>query len=194
MEAGIQPHIIACRAKNPVTEKVRRRSRCSPTCRCGASSRCTTARASTLIPEAMREAGLDREVLTILDLHDRVNPPTRTGAPRQTWLGSSASSPPAAPRVTIGITGKYAALRDAYASIDKALEHCGRPPGPTSTSSWIDTTESPTTTRRAWRARRVIVPGGFGVARHRGQDRLRPLLPRATACPTWASASASRWR
>jgi CTP synthase (UTP-ammonia lyase) len=25
----------------------------------------------------------------------------------------------------IGITGKYAELRDAYASIEKSLEHCG---------------------------------------------------------------------
>jgi CTP synthase len=44
--------------------------------------------------------------------------------------------------ITIGITGKYAALRDAYASIDKALEHCSAHLGSARSSrSWIDTTE-----------------------------------------------------
>jgi CTP synthase len=39
------------------------------------------------------------------------------------------------------LTGKYANLRDAYASIDKALEHCGAHLGANVEIEWIDTTD-----------------------------------------------------
>ena len=77
------------------------------------------------IPDAMRDEGLDREVLSMLDLHGRVNQLHEDTA-REKW--KSFVTKLLAPRkhkVQIGITGKYASLRDAYASIDKALEHCG---------------------------------------------------------------------
>ncbi len=50
MEMGIMPSIVACRAANPVGEKVRRKSPCIPTCRCAACFPCTTWKASTWSP------------------------------------------------------------------------------------------------------------------------------------------------
>jgi CTP synthase len=67
--------------------------------------------------------------------------------------------------VTVGITGKYAALRDAYASIDKAIEHCSAAFSTDINLDWIDATEIewPTAADRLGDLDAVIVPGGFGV-------------------------------
>jgi CTP synthase len=76
--------------------------------------------------------------------------------------------------VTIGVTGKYTSIRDAYASIDKALEHCSAHAGCRVNIEWIDTSEicPPNVTdpieRQHYVAQRlkglhgIIVPGGFG--------------------------------
>ncbi len=67
--------------------------------------------------------------------------------------------------VTIGITGKYTALRDSYASIIKALEHAGVANDARVNVQWIDTTDL--TDAGAAEAlagvHGIIVPGGFGV-------------------------------
>jgi CTP synthase len=73
MEAGVQPQLIACRAGAGWTRRCSRRSRCSATCRCGACSACTTGRASTRSPTTCASEGLDREILSIIGLHDRVD-------------------------------------------------------------------------------------------------------------------------
>src|SRR5258707_4756469 len=73
MEVGIMPHIIACRATNPVNEKVRQKISMAtnvPMRRVGAMH---DLESIYLVPEALREASIDREVLTILNLHERVD-------------------------------------------------------------------------------------------------------------------------
>jgi CTP synthase len=56
----------------------------------------------------------------------------------------SSSTTKRAASVEIGITGKYAELRDAYASIEKSLEHCGAHLGCDIEERWIETTMSTT--------------------------------------------------
>jgi len=67
--------------------------------------------------------------------------------------------------VSIGITGKYAELRDAYASIDKAIEHCSAHLSAEVETRWIDTTEiTPDAVGGLLEGLdAVIVPGGFGT-------------------------------
>jgi CTP synthase len=117
------------------------------------------------IPEEMRQEGLDREVMSVLSLHDRVDAAAEDRA-RERWM-SFVRRLTATRRygVTVGITGKYAALRDAYASIDKALEHCGAQLSCTPEVRWIDTTEidERNVASRLTGLDGVIVPGGFGV-------------------------------
>ena len=80
------------------------------------------------IPEVMRQEGLDREILSILKLHDRVSPKLEDRA-RDEWMGFvKRLTVPKTRRGTIGVTGKYVAMRDAYASSDKAIEHPVMPP------------------------------------------------------------------
>lgn len=166
METGIQPNLVACRAKSPVTETVMEKI--------GMFSNVPMTRIFSMhdresvysIPEEMRKAKLDREILSMLDLHDRVDP-TNEDEARQTWsMFGRKLETPRTHEVQLGIPGKYAALRDAYASIDKAVEHAAVHLGCTIETQWLDTAEF----EDGEAGRRIledldamIVPGGFGV-------------------------------
>ncbi|MCL2648639.1 MAG: hypothetical protein FWD61_16820, partial [Phycisphaerales bacterium] len=121
-----------------------------------------------------REAGMDREVLTILNLHDRVNQKQEDQARRKWVKFVDDLLAPKEKSVTIGVTGKYTTIRDAYASIDKALEHCSAHANCKVNIEWIDTgelwpkEETDPERRKHYVAERlkglhgIIVPGGFG--------------------------------
>ncbi|QQE10405.1 CTP synthase [Planctomycetota bacterium] len=169
MEAGIQPDVIAVRAQKPVEA-----SACQ---KIAMFSNVPIKRVFSMhdrdsiytIPDAMREGGLDREVLSMLNLHDRVNVVHEDEA-RISWrnyvrkLLSERQH-----KVKIGITGKYASLRDAYASIDKAIEHCATHLGADVELDWLDTTQiAPEDIPAALKGYDgIVVPGGFG---HRGTE------------------------
>src|SRR5438874_5847600 len=73
MEGGIMPHIIACRARNPVKEQVREKISMYTNVPMRRVVSMHDVESIYLIPEALREQGMDREVLTLLNLHDRVD-------------------------------------------------------------------------------------------------------------------------
>src|SRR5689334_23309532 len=123
MEVGIMPHIIACRASNPIKEKVREKISMYTNVPMKRVFSMHDVSSIYLIPETMREAGIDREVLTMLDLHDRVNQKLEDQNLRN-WRRFTESIGRAKKHVTLAVTGKYTSLRDAYASIIKAGEHC----------------------------------------------------------------------
>ncbi len=165
METGIKPHLVACRAQNEVTRSARQKI--------AMFSGVPEKRVFSMhdresiytIPDAMRQARLDNEILTLLNLHDRVDPIHEDNA-RAVWSTFLTKLTSTRKHTTrIGITGKYAALRDAYASIDKALEHCGAYLNTQVETVWIDTTtiEPHQVPERLAGLDGVIVPGGFGV-------------------------------
>ncbi|MEE2896209.1 MAG: CTP synthase [Planctomycetota bacterium] len=166
MEAGIQPSLVACRAKSPVTETVMEKIGMFSNVPMNRIFSMHDRESVYLIPEEMRKAGLDREILSMLQLHDRVDT-VHEDAAREDWSSFSASL--VAKRdhsITLGIPGKYVALRDAYASIDKAIEHAGIHFGCDIETTWIDTGEvavadDPSKVLEGLDA--IIVPGGFGV-------------------------------
>ncbi len=164
MEAGIQPHLIACRASEEVTDNVREKIAMFsnvPLKRCFSMH---DRPSIYTIPDEMRESGLDREILSILNLHDRVDAAQEDRA-RDRWSTFVRRlTDPKRRSITLGITGKYAHLRDAYASIDKAVEHCGAHLGCDVAIRWTDTTELTDTlaAERMEELDAVIVPGGFG--------------------------------
>lgn len=164
MEVGIMPNIIACRAANPVKEKVREKISMYTNVPMKRVVTMHDVESIYLIPEALREQGMDREVLTLLDLHGRVNQRHEDKA-RNKWMGFVNSIGKASRSINIAVTGKYTALRDAYASIIKACEHCGVQLGVHIDLDWLDTTKiEPSNVRESLRhAHAIIVPGGFGV-------------------------------
>jgi CTP synthase len=169
MEAGVQPHIIACRATRPANETVMQKIAMFSNVPLRRVFSMHDRESIYTIPEEMRQEGLDREVLSVLNLHDRVDV-RHEDLSRERWTGFvRALTSPRRRQITVGLTGKYAALRDAYASIDKSLEHVGAHLGTEIEIRWIDTTEI-TQANIGQRLRTgaeggvdcVIVPGGFG--------------------------------
>ncbi len=169
LEAGVQPHIIAARAKNPVESSAAQKIAMFSNVPLHRVFSMHDRDSIYTIPDAMRQAGLDREVLTMLDLHSRVDQGHEDRA-RTNWqsfvgkLGGERKY-----KARIGITGKYASLRDAYASIDKAIEHCGAHLSCDVETVWLDTTrfEPDQAGEKLKDLDAVIVPGGFG---HRGTE------------------------
>ncbi len=164
MEAGIQPHIVACRAHHPVTDTILQKIAMFSNVPLQRVFSMHDRSSIYVIPEDMRAAGLDREILSLLDLHDRVDAVAEDKA-RARWREySQRIESPRKHRISLGILGKYASLRDAYASIDKALEHAGTHLSCQIDVDWLDTSEM-TSENVAAKLRdfdATIVPGGFG--------------------------------
>lgn len=164
MEAGIQPHVIACRASKPCTPTVMQKIAMFSNVPLKRMFSMHDRESIYTIPEDMRTEGLDREILSILGLHDRVDFANEDKA-RDRWMSfAKRLIAPKRHRVNIGIAGKYAQIRDAYASIDKALEHCSAHLSCDIDLNWIDTTDidNSNVDRRLADLQAVIVPGGFG--------------------------------
>ncbi len=164
MECGVQPHMIACRATNPVTDTVREKIAMFSNVPLRRVFSMHDRPSIYTIPDEMRGEGLDREILGILDLHDRVDIRHEDQA-RERW-GSFVRrlTGPRERAVSIGVAGKYAELKDAYASIDKALEHCGAHLEVEIEQTWIETSEitDKNAAKRLGELDGIIVPGGFG--------------------------------
>ena len=164
LEAGIQPHMIGCRASNPVSEKVMQKIAMFSNVPLRRTFSMHDRESIYTIPEDMRQEGLDREILSILNLHDRVDVSQEDKA-REKWTAfvRKLTAPPTR-EVSVGIAGKYANLRDAYASIDKSVEHCAAHLRCKINLNWIDTTEidDSNVTSMLSTLDGVIVPGGFG--------------------------------
>jgi CTP synthase len=172
MELGVQPHMIACRCRNEATHSAMQKIAMFSNVPERRVFSMHDRKSIYLIPESMHAEGLDIEILSILDLHERVRPAAEDKA-RQRWnsyvsqlIGEQKHE------INVGITGKYANLRDAYASIDKALEHAGTHLSAKINIHWLDTIEFDSADESKVAEQlapldAVIVPGGFG---HRGTE------------------------
>ncbi|MDP6602529.1 MAG: CTP synthase [Phycisphaerales bacterium] len=166
MATGIQPHLVACRAEAPVTETVRQKismfSNVAIQCVFSMHDR----ESIYTIPDAMRSEGLDREILSILSLHDRVDAMQEDRARSQWQQYTAWTTSPREYDITIGILGKYTAIRDAYASIDKAIEHATTHLRAAADIRWIDVSDldgdSIDARLQSESLDGVIIPGGFG--------------------------------
>jgi len=164
MEFGIHPQIIACRCEKPVNDKVRQKISLYTNVPMRRVFSMHDLTSIYLLPDAMREAGLDSEVVQLLSLGGRVNSAADARAAIQ-WQRFTSKVGRHSHTVTIGVTGKYTTVRDSYASIVKALEHAGIANDAKVEIEWIDT--SGLTDDNASGALAdvdgIIVPGGFGV-------------------------------
>ncbi|NLX13905.1 MAG: CTP synthase [Phycisphaerales bacterium] len=164
MAAGVQPQIIACRGKDPITTKVREKMAMYSNVPIDNVFSMHDCESIYLIPEMLRGAGLDQTVIDLLALRDRLQPEIDASR-RQAWNDFVQRVRSTKEQVTIGITGKYTSVRDSYASIIHALDHCGAASGCQVHIEWIDTTDvtADNVAEKMARLDGVIVPGGFGV-------------------------------
>lgn len=164
MEVGIQPHIVACRASTPVKDKVKEKISMYTNVPMKRVVSMHDVESIYVVPEMLRDAGMDREVLTMLSIHDRVDQRKEDKA-RGEWRWFVDRIGRASKEVTLAVTGKYTSLRDAYASIIKAGEHCSAHLGVNVNFRWLDTAaiDANNVEKRLNGCDGIIVPGGFGV-------------------------------
>jgi CTP synthase len=164
MQCGIQPDIIACRASNPATEKVRQKISVYSNVPFERVISLPDSASIYMIPAMLREVGLDFEVARLLKIEDRINLRKERKAWAK-WCDFTDKIGSADRQITIGITGKYTSVRDSYASIINALEHAGIALGCDVKIKGIDT--SNLTDKNAAESLKdvdgIIVPGGFGT-------------------------------
>jgi CTP synthase len=164
MQSGIQPDIIACRAANAVSEKVRQKI--SVYSNVPISRVVSLADSASIyhIPAMLRDCGMDFEVLRLLHIEDRIDL-RKERIEWAKWCDFTDKIGKEKYEVTIGITGKYVSVRDSYASIINALEHSGIAVGCKVKINWIDTTliTDKNVAHYLKDVNGIIVPGGFGV-------------------------------
>lgn len=164
LEMGIQPHLIACRAANPVTDKVREKLSIYTSVPMSRVVSMHDEPSIYLLPTRLQRDQVDRQVVHILNLNDRVDPRAEQKA-TQTWEGFCRRIRDPQHAVTLAVTGKYTAVRDSYASLLKAIEHAGAGLETRCDVRWVDTTglSEDGAAAALEGADGVIVPGGFGV-------------------------------
>jgi CTP synthase len=164
LEMGIQPHLLACRAASPVTDKVREKISLYTSVPLARVFSMHDEASIYLIPNRMRDEQLDRQVVHLLDLVDRVNARAEALAVAA-WQAFTDRIRNPRHEITIAITGKYVAVRDSYASLIKALEHAGAALDARVAIRWIDTTDldEGSAAQALADADGMIVPGGFGT-------------------------------
>jgi len=164
IECGIQPHIIACRAIKPIGNKVREKVALYSNVPFDRVLSLHDCESIYVIPEMIREAGLDTAVVDILGIADRIHPEAEAKA-KQAWDDYLTALRSPKETVTIGIGGKYTSVRDSYASIIKALEHSGTKAGARVEIDWIEAgdLEHKNVATRLGNLDGLIVPGGFGL-------------------------------
>jgi len=164
MQLGVQPDIIACRAANPVSEKVRQKISVYSNVPLKRVFSMPDSASIYMIPAMLRDNGLDFEVARLLKIEDRIN----LRHERKTWAkwcDFTDKIDAINHRITIGITGKYTAVRDSYASIINALEHAGIALASKTEIKWIETTAITDENVAEYLndVDGIIVPGGFGT-------------------------------
>ena len=164
MQCGIQPDIIACRAANAPTEKIRQKISVYSNVPFERVISLPDSASIYMIPAMLREVGLDFAVARLLKIEDRINLRHERKAWAQ-WCDFTDKIDSINREITIGITGKYTAVRDSYASIINALEHADIALACDVKIKWIDTTDltDKNVAENLKDLDGIIVPGGFGT-------------------------------
>jgi CTP synthase len=161
MSQGIQPDIVACRCQHQVIDKVREKISVFANVPIERVVSVHDVDSIYLLPTLLRKSKLDEQAIQFLGLQSRTKIDETA---KNEWENYVYKLLGLEKEITIGITGKYTALRDSYASIIKALEHAGTNFGAKVNLKWIDTTflsEEKATAELA-ELNGILVPGAFG--------------------------------
>ena len=160
LSLGIQPHIILCRARNEVTEKIR--EKISIYANVPVSHVFSVPNVSNIyqVPIDLETKGLHKEIFKILGLKPRTNGDKELTS--ENWREIAEDLAGAKKEVTIGIIGKYTTVQDSYLSILKALEHCGSKLRIKPIVKWVESSGIKDIPGSLKGVSGIIVPGGFG--------------------------------
>ena len=159
---GIQPDILVCRSDRPINESLKQKISGF----CGVNQKAVIASLDAdsiySVPLALKDEGLCREVLDVLDLTDRE-------CDLEEWAKLVHKLRNPGPAVKVALVGKYVQLNDAYLSVVEALRHACIAQDASLDLHWFSAeqieTEGPDDLLKDMDA--LVVPGGFG---NRGVD------------------------
>lgn len=158
-EIGIQPDIIICRSRQPLS--VEMKEKISLFCDVDKEAVIGLADVGLLyeVPLALEREGLDDIVLKYLDLHSKKGDLSE-------WAMIVEEMKTPEKRVRIAIVGKYTELEDSYISIVESLKHGGISNRAAIDFKWVNAEklEELDDIEPIFRdVHGVVVPGGFGA-------------------------------
>ncbi len=157
LSSGIQPDILMCRTEQPITSTVK--SKIALFCNVEPESVVTAIDVESIyeVPLKFHEEGLDKRILEKLGIW--------TGAPDiRPWEELVDKIKHPKHTVTIGITGKYVELKEAYKSLHEALVHGGIANDSKVELKYIaaDDLKKGNAAELLKECDGILVPGGFG--------------------------------
>ena len=160
---GIYPKVIACRATNPVTSKVREKISLYSNVPFENVVSVHDSTSVYSIPLLLKDQKIDELVMKILNLKSHLLDEKKS---LKRWSDYVKIAQTAKKEINIGITGKYVTIRDSYASLIEAVNHASVANNLKTKIRWIDTTEieqGKLSVKDAMQGLQgIIVPGGFG--------------------------------
>jgi CTP synthase len=164
IELGIQPDIIACRADNEVTEKIKEKISVYSSVPVDMIVSMHDQESIYLVPGLLLKSGIDQVILKMIGLSEKADE-AMAREKTKAWDVYIDKIKSVSKEITVGITGKYTEVNDSYASIIKSLEHSGAYQGCKVNIKWIDTTdlENVSIADALSDVDGIIVPGGFGT-------------------------------
>jgi CTP synthase len=158
MEIGIQPDILICRSEQPIAAEIKRKIALFCNVDFGCVIESPDVKSIYEIPVRFFEQGLDREVCQRLRLETKE--PNLQG-----WKQMTERILHPKKEVRIAVVGKYTGLRDAYKSVEEALNHGGIPNDAKVQVEWIASDEfadQAAAGRLLSGYDGLLIPGGFG--------------------------------
>jgi CTP synthase len=156
---GIHPDVVVCRSADRLSREIREKIALFADVDAEAVIANEDVSDVYLVPQALREEGLDRLVCRKLGL-----PEVETDTNLGEWEHIARRIGERRGAVEIALVGKYVKLQDAYLSVYEALKHSGIQHGTNVNVRWVDA-EGMTFEDAAEELERldgVLVPGGFG--------------------------------
>ena len=164
MSLGVMPNLIVARSAKPISRTVREKLSLYGGVAEDRVFGMHDMPSTGLVPDMVRAEGIHAVVLDGLGFPASAGARSGGGDAYAAALRMAAASGRTA---TVGIAGKYTALRDAYASVVHALEHAAVELGVGLRVEWIDTEEIDDDNAAAAMSKSgasgLVVPGGFGL-------------------------------
>ncbi len=154
---GIQPDVLVCRSDRAINAELK--SKISGFCGVNNNAVIPALDADSIysVPLSLKEEGLCREILRILDLTDH-----ECDLDEWKTLVHQLRNP--GPSVKVALVGKYIQLNDAYLSVVEALRHACIASNTSLDIQWVSAeqieSDGPETLLKGIDA--IVVPGGFG--------------------------------
>ncbi len=163
---GIQPDVIVCRSDHAISQSLKRKISLLCDVLPEAVVSAVDARSIYQIPLVLHDEGLDEQVCRLLQL-DPAEYPADLAGWKELVSKVEATEQDGAPRVRIGVIGKYVNLPDAYLSVVEALRHAGFYHGASVEIVWVQAEEvlemlASHSVHALHDLDGMVIPGGFG--------------------------------